>query len=125
MAIVWQQPCTCSGRLHFPGCPHVADIKAIKGGNARHAGFAEDLEELLQGTYGTLPYSRWALGKYGVYCWWETRGSSVGCALQNTAGTVIISHSTLSKRPQCSKATTMGDSGSPDQHVLSSGGSGE
>lgn len=59
--------------LHFPGPPNVTVNKAVKGGSAWHAGFAGHLEELLQDTYGAFTYSKWALGMYCAYCWWETR----------------------------------------------------
>ena len=60
---------------------------------------------------------------YCVCWWWESRGSSVGCALQDPAGTLLISCNTLSKPTKCSKGTTVGHSSSPDQHALRFGGS--
>ena len=49
----------------------------------------------------------------------------MGCALQDSDGTVIISCKTLSKLPKCPKGTTVADSSSPDQHAPRFGGSGK
>ena len=54
--------------LHFPGPADVTNTMPITGDNVWHDGFEENLEELLQDTYGTFMCSEWALGMYFVHC---------------------------------------------------------